>query len=116
LVAIFFLDTFPTAWALDCAVCFIGNGLTCCGLTPGFEGSAFAARVAVLDAAKVGPFRAVERMRETALLLPALAIRNLPFFIAIVSPAVGGSETEHYGRMQVFATEFPANSIAVAKR
>ena len=116
LEAIFFLRTFSVGVLLVCGCRLIGGGVTFRGLTAGFKGTAFAARATALDGREELTLREVGRTREAALLLPALAVRNLPFFIAIVSPPVGCSETEHYGRMRVFAIEFPNRTNAVMER
>jgi hypothetical protein len=106
---VLFLRSLLAKWPFVCASRLIGSGAARFGFTARFEEDAFAARATALGAREECPFRAVERTREAALFLPALTVRNLPFFIATVSPTVGGSETEHYGRMQVFATEFPGS-------
>ena len=82
---LFFLGTLPLEGALVCASRLIGSGVTRGGFTAGFEEVRFAVRVAALGATEELAFRGVERTREAALFLPALAVRNLPFFIAIVS-------------------------------
>ena len=113
--ALFFLETLTAEGALGCASRLIGSGVARRCFMADFAEVGFGVGVAALGAREERAFRIVERTREAALFLPALAVRNLPFFIAIVSPAVGDSETEHYGRMHAIATEFPGNVIAVKR-
>jgi len=109
---IFVLETLSVGALFVFADRLTGGGVTFRRFTAGFRGKALAAEATALDGLEELPLREIERTREAALLLPALAARNLPFFIAIVSPAVGCSGTEHYGRMRVFAIEFPNRTNA----